>query len=221
MVRGKGFIFVNAKTYKQGTGDEAVALARICESVESTTGIPITLCLQPTDIKSVSAKVDLPIFSQHFDYDLPGKSTGKLIIESLEESGACGSLLNHSECRISLDNLKLSLLRAQEADFSVVCCAKDAREVRILSKLRPDFIAIEPPKLIGGEVSVSEADPKLIRDCVKAANKVPLLVGAGIKSSEDVRVARSLGASGVLLSSHVVLARDPKKVLLDLANGFL
>ena len=46
-----------------------------------------------------------------------------------------------------------------------------------------------------------------------------LLVGAGVKNGEDVRLAIELGAKGVLLASGVTKASDPKAVLLDLASG--
>ncbi|MBN1275633.1 alpha-hydroxy-acid oxidizing protein, partial [Candidatus Woesearchaeota archaeon] len=87
----------------------------------------------------------------------------------------------------------------------------------------PDFIAMEPPELIGGEVSVSEARPGLIGEtvaAVRAVADVPVLVGAGVKDGEDVRKACSLGAEGVLVASGVTKAGDKESVIAGLADGF-
>ena len=79
--------------------------------------------------------------------------------------------------------------------FVTVVCAKDSKEAAKIAKVSPDFIAVEPPELIGGEVSVSKAKPDIIRESVKAVGgKSKLLVGAGVKTGEDVRIALKLGA---------------------------
>ena len=47
-----------------------------------------------------------------------------------------------------------------------------------------------------------------------------MLVGAGIHTAQDVKKAIELRAVGILVSSAVVLAKDSKKILLDLTEGF-
>ena len=47
-----------------------------------------------------------------------------------------------------------------------------------------------------------------------------LLIGAGISRRQDVVESVRLGAKGVVVSSAVVLADDPQKVIEDLALGF-
>ncbi len=78
---------------------------------------------------------------------------------------------------------------------------------------------MEPPDLIGGDVSVSKAEPRIIEESVRLVGENKLLVGAGVKNSEDVKIALSLGACGVLLASGVVKAEDPYSVLMDLVSG--
>jgi triosephosphate isomerase len=48
---------------------------------------------------------------------------------------------------------------------------------------------------------------------------VKVLCGAGVKTGEDVSKALYLGTSGVLLSTGVVKAGDPKASLMELAAG--
>jgi triosephosphate isomerase len=45
-------------------------------------------------------------------------------------------------------------------------------------------------------------------------------VGAGIKSRNDVETSLKRGAVGIVPSSAVVLAKNQKKILEDLAEGF-
>ena len=78
---------------------------------------------------------------------------------------------------------------------------------------------MEPPELIGGDISVSRAGPEIIEDSVNLVGENRLLVGAGIKDAEDVRIALSLGASGVLLASGVIKADDPYSALMELVSG--
>ena len=81
------------------------------------------------------------------------------------------------------------------------------------------MIAVEPPELIGGDLSVSKSEPLIVERAVKLIGEDRTLVGAGIKDGEDVRIALDLGARGVLLASGVTKSDDPYATLLDLASG--
>jgi hypothetical protein len=91
--------------------------------------------------------------------------------------------------------------------------------------LGPDYVAIEPPELIGSGVSVCRADPGIIRRSVEAARKVApgvkVLCGAGIQTGECVRIALELGTNGVLLASSVVKAEvlSERKVCFTFDGG--
>ena len=56
---------------------------------------------------------------------------------------------------------------------------------------------------------------------MKKAHGIPVLCGAGIRTKEDVQKALLLGVKGVMLASSVTEAKDPEKVLRELAEGFL
>ena len=85
------------------------------------------------------------------------------------------------------------------------------------------MIAVEPPQLIGGDISVTTADPSIVSDSVEIVKKIDsgieVLCGAGVKNGADVAAALDLGASGVLLASGVTKANDPKAVLNDLVSS--
>ena len=58
-------------------------------------------------------------------------------------------------------------LKEQLSDEFPICgCAADLEEARSLAEIGPTFIAVEPPELIGGDISVTTADPAIVSDTV-------------------------------------------------------
>ncbi|MBN1645833.1 triose-phosphate isomerase [Candidatus Woesearchaeota archaeon] len=219
----KPLIIVNFKTYENATGLRALELAKICEHVQKMTGTHIIVAVQPTDIYMINKKCrKLTVFAQHIDDVDFGQHTGFIMAEAVRDAGALGTLLNHSEHKMRVDFLEGALNRARALGLTTVICANDPKMGKALSELDPDYIAVEPPELIGTKTSVSSAQPQLIIDSVKAISGEShcdkLIVGAGVHDGRDVRRALELGAVGVLISNGFVNAHDPKKVLFDLAR---
>ena len=216
-------IIVNFKTYKESTGDNAIKLAEICNKTAKETKTSIAIAVQSTDIYRISKIVSIPVLSQHIDAVDFGKNTGFLLPESVKQAGAEATLLNHSEHRLDFDLLKKSIQRAKQAGLKTIVCAKSTEETKNVANLNPDFIAIEPPELIGTKISISEARPEVISNSVKAVKsinkKIKVLCGAGIHNKEDVKKAVELGADGILVAVGVVKARNQESALKDLVNG--
>ena len=210
-------IIVNFKTYPQATGAKAEALARACETVAKERGADIRVAVQAADIYRVKHAVTIPVYAEHVDPIDPGQHTGYILPADVKAEGAVGTLLNHSEHRIHRDVLERTVRHAKEAGLKVVICAATPEEGATYAAFKPEFVAVEPPALIGGTISVSTAEPELITDAVKKV-KAPLLVGAGIHTGADVKIALKLGAQGVLLASGVTRAKDPKEALEALLN---
>jgi triosephosphate isomerase len=209
---------VNCKTYKQGTGANALKLAKICEHVALEMDVTIAIAVQALDVAQVASAVSIPVFAQHVDGVDLGAHTGAIAPEALSFAGAAGSLINHSEWRIPLRNIAAAVKQCHKYDLDVVACADTPENAREVASAKPNFIAIEPPELIGGTISVSAARPEVITQTTKGV-RVPVLCGAGIHTREDVRKAVDLGTVGVLVASGVVLAKDPEKVLKELVLG--
>ena len=216
-------ILINFKAFDTAIGENAVKLAKVCEKIAKETDVTIAIAVQTADIYRVSHEVSIPIFAQHIDDIKYGSYTGNILAEAVKQNGAVGTLLNHSEHRIRLDILEASIKRAKESGLITVVCANNQRIGAAISALEPDFIAVEPPELIGGDISVSSAKPEVISESVykicggKKCEKV--LVGAGIKTTEDVKKAIELGAVGVLVASGVTKSIDPEKEVRALVKG--
>jgi len=214
-------LLVNFKVYNVASARKAVELAKKCEQVKLETGKEIAAVVQAADIFRVSKEVEnLKVFAQHVDEVESGAYTGHILIEDVQENGAAGTILNHSENRIPVEKIEAVIKRCKQLGFPVVVCAKDSDEVEQIAKLKPDYVAYEPPELIGGDISVSTAKPEVIERSVRKAGDVPLIVGAGVKNTEDVKTSIKLGAVGILVASGVVKAEDQLKALKDLVKGF-
>jgi triosephosphate isomerase len=215
------FILLNLKTYDEATAANAVELAKACRDVSKETGVKIAIAPQTADLYRVSS-VDLPIYAQHIDSVGSGSYTGHVYIKSVKEAGACGSLVNHSEKRLTLAEIEKIVTLLKENKMASVVCTNNAATTAAAAALAPDYVAIEPPELIGCGIPVSKADPDVIVNSVSAVLKinptVKVLCGAGISKGEDLKAAVDLGAAGVLLASGIVKAKDPKAALYDLVS---
>lgn len=216
-------IVLNFKTYPEILGKRGWDLAKRFAAVADETGASIVLCPPTTDLSHIAKLVHVPVFAQHVDAIDPGSTTGWSPPEALLEAGAAGTLINHSERKVAWEEMAQVIPRSQKIGLEVIACADDLAEAETLAKLSPEYIAIEPPELIGGEVSVTTANPDVISravDRVRGANaRVTVLCGAGVRTRKDVAKALELGTSGVLVSSGVVKAKDPEKALRDLVKG--
>lgn len=216
-------IFVNFKTYSQANGEKAVNLAKICQEVSQKSGIEIIPVVQVVDLYRVTRAVEIPVWIQHVDWQPPGQFTGFINLEAVIEEGGRGTILNHAEHKLPLGTVRQTIKRIKKnlkEEFKILVCCRSLGQAEKLRKLKPDFLAYEPPELIGGEVSVGEFNPTAIVHFVDICRPIFPIIGAGIKNKEDVKIGMKLGAKGILVSSHVVLAKDPKKVLLELTEGF-
>jgi triosephosphate isomerase (TIM) len=211
----KNILIVNFKTYENSTGKKALKLAKICEKVSLRTGKKIAVAVQACDLHLIKENVKIDVYAQHVDYHNQGQSTGFVTVEAIKNFK--GTLLNHSEHQINEEIIAKTMLRIKEKKLISVICANNVKKGILLSKYKPNYIAIEPPELIGGKISVSSANPKLISDSVKKIN-CDVIVGAGINSSEDVKIAVKLGAKGLLVASSVVKAKNQEKILMDLVK---
>jgi len=218
-------ILVNFKAYSQGTGANALKIAKDADLVFKETGVNIGVAPVATDIRMISESVDVPVFAQHVDPIEPGSHTGFLTVEAVKEAGAIGSLVNHSEHRLRLADIDVCINNLRKAGLVSVVCTNNEIVSSAAAALNPDFIAIEPPELIGTGIPVSKAKPEVVTGSLEAVHKVNrnviVLCGAGITTGDDVYAALKLGAQGVLLASGVVKAKNPFDVLMSMAEAVI
>lgn len=216
-------IVVNVKTYAEATSEKAVELAKVMDKLFEETGASMAISVQATDISTVASKVSIPVFAQHIDPIIPGSHTGWTLPEAVKAAGAAGTLINHSEHRLQLADIDVCIKRAKEIQLDHIVCANNVHTSKAIATFKPQFLAVEPPELIGGDISVTTADPEIVKRTVEEVRyidtTVKILCGAGVKNGRDVTKAIELGSDGVLLASGVVKAKDKEAVFRDITSG--
>lgn len=216
-------IFLNFKTYQEASGANALSLVKTVEDVALLTQIKIIPVVQTIDLKEAVSQTRLEVWVQKIDPVGYGAYTGKVIPEEITSSGARGTFLNHSEDKLeNFDLLKKLVEKAKQVNLKtlIFCCSLEELEKN--KSLNPDFLAYEPPELIGGTISVATSQPEIIAKASVVTKEagIPLIVGAGINSRDDVKKSLEFGAVGVAVASSVIKSSNPREKLMDLTEGF-
>jgi len=196
-------IFVNYKTYEEGSGQKAVTLTKVLEEV---------------------ARESLEVWVQHVDPLSYGAHTGWTLPEEVARIGISGVFLNHSEHKFdNFDALYTACEKAIASNLKTLVFAGSLDELTKVSELGTTYVAYEPPELIGSTTtSVTQAQPEIISKAADIARSkgLPLVVGAGVHSMADVKKSLELGAVGVAVATDIVKSEDPRRELMDLVEGF-
>jgi triosephosphate isomerase len=219
-------LLINFKSYSEALGRRGLKLAQICDRVSKKYNVSIAVAPQYVDIREIVSATDVPVFAQHIDpIEEAGAFTGHLVAKNLKEVGIAGTLINHSERKLGVREIGKCIEITKRNKLISVCCAASNREAKKIAGFKPDFIAIEPPELIGGDISVSVAKPEIVERGVRAVKgispRTEVLCGAGVKTEEDVRKAILLGTVGVLVASGVVKASNKRAVIEEMVRGLL
>jgi len=214
-------IIVNFKNYKETFGDKALKLAEICQKVSKKSGIKIIPAVSSLDAVNIKKKLGMEVFLQNIDPIFEGAGSGFVSPLKAKELEIDGTILNHSEHKIPPGTLK-KMLKIWPKSFKVVVCIGSFGQTKTWAKnIKANFIAYEPRNLIGSvERSVASEKSEVIKKIVDFYKNVPVLVGAGIHSAEDVKTSLKMGAKGILISSYVVKSSDPEKRLEELTKCY-
>ena len=215
---------INCKNYDEISGEKIIKLAKISQRMSKKYKIPIAIA-PPHHLISLITKFNVIVLTQHLDDKKVGSTTGFMIPEIVKKSKISGSLINHSEHRISEKEIRNLVKRLKRLRLKTILCVKNVNELKKYLKLNPTFIAIEPPELIGTGRAISTEKPQLITnavDSVKSAkNSTKVLCGAGIVSGKDVARAKELGSKGILVASGIVKAKNWEKIIEEFSRALV
>jgi triosephosphate isomerase len=216
-------VVVNFKTYPEATGQRAIELAALIQEVGAEYSVSVAVCPQQLDVYRVAERVGIPVLAQHADPVKPGRNTGWVSPLSVKAAGAAGTLINHSEHKLPHDQIKHVVELCRAEGLVTIACSANVEESRSIAALFPDFIAVEPPELIGTGIPVSKAKPEVVRGSVETIKEVnpgvEVLCGAGITTGEDVARAVELGTCGVLVASGIVRAKNQRAAIEDMVRA--
>jgi triosephosphate isomerase (TIM) len=221
---GRPLLLLNLKGYPSAIGPRADRLVLLLAARAKAAGVPAAVAPSLPDLGRIALRGLLPVLSPHSDGFAAGPCTGWVVPEALAAAGATGSLLNHSEHRLPFREIERTVARLHGSGLCAVVCAQDTAEVARVGRTGPEYVAVEPPELIGGKVSVSTARPELIADSARALRRAQpqsiLLCGAGVRDRNDVSTALRLGAEGILVSSAIACAPRAARAIDELLAGF-
>jgi triosephosphate isomerase (TIM) len=213
-------LIINFKNYEEVSADKAIKLAESARQVAEKLKIEIVVAPPQPVLALIAKNIQVPVICQHVDNEKMGPSTGFVVPEIAKSYGAVGSLINHSEHRIEMSSIARLVKRMRKIGMASIVCAQEPHEVVELSTLHPDFIAIEPPELIGSGRAVSKENPAIITKSIQGArSRSSVICGAGITDKDDVAKAMELGSQGILVASSIVKANYWKKKITELASG--
>ena len=214
-------LIINFKNYEEASSAaKTIRLAKAAEQVAKKLKVEVVVAPPQPSLALVAKSVKIPMVSQHADDEKVGSTTGFSVPEILKSYGAAGSLVNHSEHRIEMKAIASLIERLRKLSMTSIVCARTAQEVMEISVFHPDFIAIEPPELIGSGRAVSKVNPSIITDSIKAAgSRSKVICGAGITDKDDVAMAIKLGSHGILVASGVIKADSWAGKIAELASG--
>ena len=193
-------------------GDAMLKLAKVIDKTAYKYDVDVIVTPQYTDIKLLADNTErIFVFAQHMDALVPGRGLGSVLPESVKEAGAVGVMLNHAEKKLTLDEIKATIARADEVGLATIVCADSVEEIRQIALLAPNLIVAEPTELIGTGVA---SDMGYVRDTIEAVRKINpdimVLQGAGISGPDDVANVIRAGAQATGCTSGVMKAADPE-----------
>jgi triosephosphate isomerase len=213
-------LIINFKNYEEVSADKAIKLAEAARHVAEKLKIEIIVAPPQPVLALIAKSVQIPVICQHVDNEKIGPSTGFIVPEMAKSYGAVGSLINHSEHRIDMSSIRSLVERMRKIGMASIVCAQEPHEVVEISTFHPDFIAIEPPELIGSGRAVSKENPAIITKSIQGAgSRSSVICGAGITDKDDVAKAMELGSQGILVASGIVKADSWERKITELASG--
>jgi triosephosphate isomerase len=215
-------LIINFKNYEDISADKAITLAKSALNVAEKLNIEIVVAPPQPVVALIAKNIQLPVICQHLDNEKVGPSTGFIVPEIAKSYGAIGSLINHSEHRMEISSIASLVERMRKIGMTSIVCAQEPHEVIEVSSFHPDFIAIEPPELIGSGRAVSKENPAIITKSIQGAgSRSSVICGAGITDKDDVVKAMELGSQGILVASSIVKANSWEKKITELASGMM
>lgn len=203
---------IGLKGYMYGAA--AVRLAVEADQAAEECGVSIVFDPQYVDIPAVAAATrHIFVFSQHMDAVEIGRGSGMVLPEALKEAGAVGTMLNHSERRLTLAEISGAIRRADEVGLATMVCTDSPREAAAVAQLVPNIVLAEPPALIGGDRSVASEMRGFVQQTIDMVGRINpeiiIMCAAAVKTPQDVADMVSLGVGATGSTSGILKAEDP------------
>lgn len=193
-------------------GKEALKLAKFADALAEELNIGVIFTPQTCDISTIASNTkNISVFAQHIDTLYPGPGMGCNLPEAVKEAGAVGTFINHAEKKLSLELIRASIIRANEAGLAALVCADNITQALAIADFEPDIIIIESDSLIGKSKSCVNKDEiqKSVHEINAINPRILTLFSAGIKNENDITAVFEAGAVAAGCTSAIMKAERP------------
>lgn len=212
---------INFKVYPGTGGQAGLDFAKSIDRIARETGVEFVLTPQTPDLRLIAAETDLTLTAPHVDPIEAGRGMGRILPETVRDAGALGAVINHAENRDTLTDVERKIDRCRDAGLDSIVCVDSVEMGEAVAAFDPDSVVFEKPDDISTDRAITQTHPDRVRAFVEtmaAENpRTKVLVGGGISSPEDVRLAFEQGAHATGAASAISLADDPESLLRDIA----
>jgi triosephosphate isomerase len=212
---------INFKVYPGTGGQGGLEFARTIDRVSKDMDTEFVLAPQIPDIRLIAEETNLTLMAPYMDALQAGRGMGKILPETVSEAGAEAVVINHAENRDSFVDVDRKIRRAREADLDSIVCVDSLEMGKAVAVFDPDSVIFEMPGDISTERAITQTHPELVEEFIAMMDeenpRTTVLVGGGISTPEDVRLAFEQGADATGAASAVSLANDPEALLREIA----
>lgn len=196
-------------------GEKMLALAKVIDKTAMKYDVDVIVTPQYTDISLLANNTErILVFAQHMDYLPVGRGLGSVLPEAVKAAGAVGVMLNHAEKKLTMEEIKKTIARADEVGLATIVCADTVEELTEIAKMSPNLLVAEPTELIGtGTTSDSNYVLETIKQVREINPDIMVLQGAGISNGQDVYNTIKLGAQATGSTSGIFKAADPSAMV--------
>ena len=192
-------------------GETLLEMAKGLDVLAEKYDMDIVLDIPDTEIYNVAQNTKrIHVYSQHMDSLEVGKGMGRTLPEAVKAAGAVGVMLNHAEHKLTIDEIKKAIARADEVGLATMVCADTLEEVKEIAKLGPNILVAEPTELIGTGKPADKEYVDAVIKCIREINPdIKPFPSAGISKGEDCYNIIKAGSSASGCSSAIAKAENP------------
>lgn len=193
-------------------GDELLELMKKIDLLAQKYDMDVLADVQTTDLRLIAENTSdrIHVYAQHMDSIPVGRGMGTILPEAVKATGAVGVMLNHAECKLSLDEVRQAIRRADEVGLATIVCADTEEEIKAIAEMNPNIVVAEPSELIGTGIAVGKEYVDACIKLVKSINpEIMVLPSAGISCGNDCYNIIKAGADASGSSSAICKAADP------------
>ena len=193
-------------------GERLLDLMKAMDRLAQKYDMDVLADVQTTDLRMIAENTSkrVHVYAQHMDPVGVGRGMGQILPEAVKATGAVGVMLNHAEHRMSLEEIRQAITRADEVGLATIVCADTEDEIRAVAEMRPNIVVAEPTELIGTGIAVGR---EYVDACIRLVRSVDprilVLPSAGISCGQDCYHIIKAGADASGSSSAICKASDP------------